>query len=278
MEESSNEGNAREEEKAPVSPMPVNEDPTVISLLECPVCYENLATPIFQCVAGHLLCGSCRGRVHQCPTCRGYLGELRNIAMEKMAEAIALPCRFKDNGCQVVQKLQKRRIHEQHCLYRTCECPTLDPTCSWEGAFQTLVEHLRDRHRSMVSVKSGSIKLSLVGLESTHPLSWAIRMNCHGHEFIIQAKKSETGIDRGRISLLIRFVGSKKGASRFRSFLLVGGKGKALAWNSPPKSVMEETRKIIEEEECLTVSSKFISHLLINQTLSVIVSVEPMGS
>ncbi|XP_023221365.1 E3 ubiquitin-protein ligase SIAH2-like [Centruroides sculpturatus] len=164
--------------------------------------------------------------------------------MEKMVEAIALPSQFKDNGCQVVQKLQKRRIHEQHCLYQKCECPSLVPTCSWEGAFQTLVEHLRYRHRLMVLVKAVPIKLSLVGLDSTHPLLWATRMNCHGHEFVIQVKKSETEGNCGRISLVIRFVGSKRGVSRFQSFLLVGGKGKALAWNSAPKSVMEETRKI----------------------------------
>ncbi|XP_023221377.1 E3 ubiquitin-protein ligase siah-1-like [Centruroides sculpturatus] len=65
MEESSNDGNNCEEEKTPASPTTLNENPTIISLMECPVCYENLVAPIFQCMAGHLLCGSCRGRVHQ---------------------------------------------------------------------------------------------------------------------------------------------------------------------------------------------------------------------
>ena len=40
--------------------------------LECPVCLEECPqdSPIFQCPSQHLVCGECRPRVRQCPSCR----------------------------------------------------------------------------------------------------------------------------------------------------------------------------------------------------------------
>ncbi|XP_067132871.1 E3 ubiquitin-protein ligase Siah1-like [Centruroides vittatus] len=83
-------------------------DPALTSLLQCPVCY--VSPLIYQCVSGHLTCSNYKRRVHRCPTCRGFLGEFRNIAIEKVAEASALPCRFKDNGCLVVRTLTNHRL------------------------------------------------------------------------------------------------------------------------------------------------------------------------
>ena len=43
--------------------------------LECPVCLETAAAPIFTCQEMHLICSSCRPRLSSCPTCREvYLG------------------------------------------------------------------------------------------------------------------------------------------------------------------------------------------------------------
>ena len=40
--------------------------------LECPVCLEECPqdSPIYQCPSQHLVCGECRPRVRQCPSCR----------------------------------------------------------------------------------------------------------------------------------------------------------------------------------------------------------------
>ena len=39
---------------------------------ECPVCYERFTgqSQVFQCQQGHFVCGTCRPRVNNCPTCR----------------------------------------------------------------------------------------------------------------------------------------------------------------------------------------------------------------
>ncbi|KAL1461186.1 hypothetical protein WDU94_013109, partial [Cyamophila willieti] len=47
---------------------------SVIQLLECPVCLENISPPVTQCYNGHLICSPCRTRSEKCPICRVTLG------------------------------------------------------------------------------------------------------------------------------------------------------------------------------------------------------------
>ena len=55
------------------------------SLFECPVCFEYVLPPILQCQSGHLVCSNCRPKLSCCPTCRGTLGNIRNLGMEKVS-------------------------------------------------------------------------------------------------------------------------------------------------------------------------------------------------
>ena len=55
--------------------------------LDCPVCWEPLRRPVFQCVNGHLICRACIGRIERssnkvCPTCRVALGDQRIRCLE----------------------------------------------------------------------------------------------------------------------------------------------------------------------------------------------------
>lgn len=43
-------------------------------LLECPVCFDIVKPPAWQCCHGHILCGPCRMRSTRCPICRVQLG------------------------------------------------------------------------------------------------------------------------------------------------------------------------------------------------------------
>jgi len=57
--------------------------------LECPVCLELMYPPIkiFQCGQGHALCGRCRPKCRNCPTCRGpIIG--RATVLEKLAQSL----------------------------------------------------------------------------------------------------------------------------------------------------------------------------------------------
>ena len=96
---------------AAVAANSTNQD--LASLFECPVCFDYVLPPIlqvrmkcslsasssfmtvsFQCHAGHLVCSNCRPKLTCCPTCRGQLGgNIRNLAMEKVASTVMFPCR-----------------------------------------------------------------------------------------------------------------------------------------------------------------------------------------
>ena len=49
-------------------------------MLECPVCYDELSAPVFQCSNGHVICKECLERLEQsrrreCPTCRVQMNQ-----------------------------------------------------------------------------------------------------------------------------------------------------------------------------------------------------------
>ena len=59
------------------------------ALFECPVCFDYVLPPILQCNSGHLVCSSCRPKLACCPSCRGPLPVVRNLAMEKVCRGRA---------------------------------------------------------------------------------------------------------------------------------------------------------------------------------------------
>ena len=59
---------------------------------ECPVCFEPLQKPVFQCRNGHLMCCACVGKIERsrnkaCPTCRVALTErIRSLEADRRAD------------------------------------------------------------------------------------------------------------------------------------------------------------------------------------------------
>lgn len=59
------------------------------NLFECPICFEDMLPPIYQCSRGHLICSSCRTKVCRCPSCRESLvDKVCNLALAQLAERI----------------------------------------------------------------------------------------------------------------------------------------------------------------------------------------------
>jgi len=62
--------------------------------LECPVCLDEAAPPIFSCKEMHVICSSCRDAVvgSMCPVCRGNYGKerMRHRFAEKMSEELGV--------------------------------------------------------------------------------------------------------------------------------------------------------------------------------------------
>ncbi|KAF6138741.1 hypothetical protein GIB67_040873 [Kingdonia uniflora] len=120
----------------------------VHELLECPICTKSMYPPIHQCPNGHTLCSNCKLRVHNhCPTCRCELGNIRCLALEKVAESLELPCGHLNLGCPEVFPYYSKLKHEQLCRFRPYNCPYAGSECSTTGDIPMLVAHLKNDHK-----------------------------------------------------------------------------------------------------------------------------------
>lgn len=105
-------------------------------------------SPSLQCHNGHTLCSTCKTRVHnRCPTCRQELGDIRCLALEKVAESLELPCKYLSLGCPDIFPYYSKLKHEALCNYRPYNCPYAGSECSVTGDIPYLVSHLRDDHK-----------------------------------------------------------------------------------------------------------------------------------
>ena len=107
-----------------------------------------------QCHNGHTICSTCKVRVHnKCPTCRHELGDIRCLALEKVAESLELPCKYSTLGCPEIFPYYSKLKHEAACNFRPYTCPYAGSECSVVGDIPYLVAHLRDDHK--VDMHSG---------------------------------------------------------------------------------------------------------------------------
>lgn len=108
-----------------------------------------------QCSNGHTLCSGCKPRVHnRCPTCRHELGNIRCLALEKIAASLELPCKYQSFGCVGIYPYFCKLKHESQCQYRPYSCPYAGSECTVIGDIPYLVTHLKDDHK--VDMHSGS--------------------------------------------------------------------------------------------------------------------------
>uniref|UniRef100_A0A7N0ZUJ6 RING-type E3 ubiquitin transferase n=1 Tax=Kalanchoe fedtschenkoi TaxID=63787 RepID=A0A7N0ZUJ6_KALFE len=128
--------------------MPYPPATSVHELLECPVCTNSMYPHIYQCHNGHTLCSTCKTRVHnRCPTCRHELGDIRCLALEKVAESLELPCKYYSLGCPEIIPYYSKLKHESQCNFRPYSCPYAGSECAVVGDISFVVAHLRDDHK-----------------------------------------------------------------------------------------------------------------------------------
>lgn len=78
-------------------PMPLNYEKlaatvqTVLTAIECPVCFNTITKPFTQCQNGHLLCLRCRARSERCPICRDRYSVVKCLLAEQVIK-ILRPC------------------------------------------------------------------------------------------------------------------------------------------------------------------------------------------
>lgn len=110
---------------------------------------------LLQCSNGHTLCSGCKPRVqNRCPTCRHELGNIRCLALEKVAASLELPCKYQSFGCIGIYPYYSKLKHESQCVFRPYNCPYAGSECTVIGDIPYLVAHLKDDHK--VDMHNGS--------------------------------------------------------------------------------------------------------------------------
>lgn len=60
------------------------------------------------------------------------LGDIRNLAMEKVANNLIFPCKHNQTGCRMSLGPSEKTKHEEICEFRPYSCPCPGSSCSWQ--------------------------------------------------------------------------------------------------------------------------------------------------
>ena len=138
-----------------------------------------------QCHAGHLVCSSCRPKLTCCPTCRGQLGgNIRNLAMEKVASTVMFPCRYQSSGCGLSLLHTEKTDHEETCEFRPYSCPCPGASCKWQGSLEQVMSHLMQVHKSITTLQGEDIVFLATDINLPGAVDWVMMQSCFGHHFM----------------------------------------------------------------------------------------------
>ncbi|XP_058724707.1 E3 ubiquitin-protein ligase SINAT5-like [Vicia villosa] len=228
---------------------------SVHELLECPVCTNSMYPPIHQCHNGHTLCSTCKTRVHnRCPTCRQELGDIRCLALEKVAESLELPCKYYSLGCPEIFPYYSKLKHETACNFRPYTCPYAGSECPAAGDINFLVAHLRDDHK--VDMHTGCtfnhryVKSNPRDVENA---TWMLTVfHCFGQYFCLHFEAFQLGMAPVYMAFL-RFMGDENDARNYTYSLEVGANGRKLIWEGTPRSIRDSHRKVRDSHDGLII-------------------------
>ncbi|CAG7729907.1 unnamed protein product [Allacma fusca] len=188
---------------------------------ECPVCFEILAAPIFQCNNGHLLCEVCIPELQTCPICRQELPKkrVRNLEVEKIVKKQKFSCPNRSSGCTAMLKCDMIEDHRIDCLFSIMNfCPYLGiDSCHDSVALTDFVVHLMGKHKLLGEfVQEGTtVEICQSGALARDiqcgKVEWAPNFIVHGdNTFFLQTKVTSYGI-----SWMISSLGSSEVANNF---------------------------------------------------------------
>ncbi|KAL4558151.1 hypothetical protein LXL04_036348 [Taraxacum kok-saghyz] len=230
----------------------------VYELLECPMCRKLMYPPILQCRNGHTLCSNCKSKVHNCcPMCHCELGNIRCLALEKVAESLDLPCRHKPLGCHEIFPYYSKLNHEVKCRFRPYNCPYAGSKCSVTADVANLVTHLKNDHN--VDMHDGCTFNHRYVKSNPHEVenaTWMLTVfNCYGRQFCLHFEAFQLGMAPVYISFL-RFIGEDSEAKNFSYSLEVGGYGRKLTWQGVPRSIRDSHQVIRDSQDGLIIPRK----------------------
>lgn len=231
-----------------ISPDPNSVD--LASLFECPVCMDYALPPILQCQSGHIVCTACRSKLSSCPTCRGNLDNIRNLAMEKLASSVLFPCKYSTSGCPEAFHYTSKADHEVVCEYRPYDCPCPGASCKWLGELEQVMPHLIHHHKSITTLQGEDIVFLATDINLPGAVDWVMMQSCFGHSFMLVLEKQERVPDQIFFAL-VQLIGTRKQAEQFVYRLELNGHRRRLTWEACPRSIHDGVQSAISSSDCL---------------------------
>lgn len=221
------------------------------SLFECPVCFDYVLPPILQCQSGHLVCTNCRPKLSCCPTCRGPLGNIRNLAMEKVAGTVLFPCKYSTSGCTQALLHTDKGEHEDLCEFRPYSCPCPGASCKWQGSLEQVMPHLMMSHKSITTLQGEDIVFLATDINLPGAVDWVMMQSCFGHHFMLILEKQEKFEGHPQFFAVVQIIGSRKQAENFAYRLELNGVRRRLTYEATPRSIHEGVAVAIHNSDCL---------------------------
>ncbi len=126
---------------------------TILTAIECPVCFNTIPSPFTQCQNGHLLCLKCRSRSDRCPICRDRYSVVRCLLAEQIYTTLIDTFDLKNN--------QHGKIRERIFGARTCKTPqkTLTNTPKVNSHTQKFLAKIMGKSSSMETLSKDLKKI-----------------------------------------------------------------------------------------------------------------------
>ncbi|CAL8069660.1 unnamed protein product [Calicophoron daubneyi] len=242
------------------------------SLFECPVCMDYALPPILQCQSGHIVCASCRSKLSSCPTCRGNLDNIRNLAMEKLAAGVMFPCRYSTSGCPETFHYTAKAEHEAVCEFRPYDCPCPGASCKWMGELDQVMPHLMHHHKSITTLQGEDIVFLATDINLPGAVDWVMMQSCFGHSFMLVLEKQERVPDQIFFAL-VQLIGTRKQAEQFVYRLELNGHRRRLTWEACPRSMHDGVQSAISSSDCLVFDSNIAQLFADNGNLGINVTI-----
>lgn len=210
------------------------------------------------CENGHNICGSCKRRLSNCPSCRGMFVNVRNISLEKLAATAVYPCKNREAGCGETFTVNGKDNHLAECLFQSRGCPFRELSgggCAWTGTLSDLAVHIKDKHDSETAEVQGHFKVKLLDLSRGKRYHQAVLIM--GELFYLTWELKDDTFSFG-----VFYFGLKKESEAFKYGIKIGNSEEHVAVTRNCHSYVEGGLKDIQPEKCVKLYYSTIRNCL----------------
>jgi len=248
-----------------------------LASVECPICLEIALPPYVQCQNGHLVCGNCRPKLQQCPTCRAPKPAIRNLALDHVASSSQFPCSFFSNGCLSAILLSERARHEQTCIFQPFKCPSpaMGGPCQWQGSLDKVIAHISDMHKWILNLQGPTTIFNAEGISPGAGV-WAAIVKCFGVHFMLELVELEKSDDQFVFHAVVQLLGTPKQADSFMYRLELCLDNRRLIWVSKVKNARDGTASAMAHSDCFCFALQTAELFTENGALTIDVQITKM--